>query len=94
MPKVKCLRLVGGQTLIGFVTTNWLRRTYTIVDCNVLILDANEDTQSMSVSFAPWHAYAKEYTFTVPWGQVVSCFEPRPALETNYKVATGNKRGE
>ena len=93
MLKVRCLRLVGGQTIIGFVSTNWLRRTYTIVDCQVLILDANEETQSMSVNFAPWHAYAKDYTFTIPWKQVVCVFEPRPALETNYKITTGNKRG-
>lgn len=77
---------------MGFVTNTWWKLSYTIEDCNILVLDANEETQSMSVNFAPWAAYAKEYNFVIPYRHVVTVFEPRPALETNYKVATGNKR--
>ena len=90
--KVKCIRLLNGSVLMGFVTNAWWKRSYIIDDCNILVLDANEETQSMSVNFAPWHAYAKEYNFEIPYRHVVTVFEPRPALQTSYKVATGNKR--
>ena len=36
--------------------------------------------------------YAKDYEFIIEANQIQTVFEPKPQLETNYKVATGNKK--
>ena len=35
--KVKCIRLLNGQVLMGFVTNAWRKLSYTIEDCNILV---------------------------------------------------------
>ena len=45
----------------------------------------------MEVNFAPWIPYAKDYVFTIYKRSIQTVFEPRPQLETNFKVATGNR---
>ena len=36
------------------------------------------------------HNFAKEYNFTIKKGLIQTIFEPKPQLETNFKIATGN----
>jgi len=45
----------------------------------------------MEVNLAPWLPYAREYNFVIPKSQIITTFKVRPNLETNYKIATGNK---
>jgi hypothetical protein len=45
----------------------------------------------MEVNLAQWLPFAREFTFTIPKSQILTEFKVRPNLETNYKIATGNK---
>jgi hypothetical protein len=48
----------------------------------------------MEVGLAPWLPYAKDYTFQIKGIRVVTTFEPRPQLETNFRVLIGKQRGK
>jgi hypothetical protein len=48
----------------------------------------------MEVGLAPWLPYAKDYTFNIKAVRVVTTFEPRPQLETNFRVLIGKQRGK
>lgn len=85
--KVKCIRLNTGEVLIGFVSTGVF--SYTISDAQVLITGIEDE--KYEVNLAPWIPYAKEFTFKVWKWKVQTVFEAKPQLETNFKVATGNK---
>tara|TARA_B100000586_G_C19969523_1_gene367209 strand:- start:223 stop:504 length:282 start_codon:yes stop_codon:yes gene_type:complete len=85
--KVKCIRLNTGEVLIGFVSSGLL--SYKITDAQVLITSVEDG--NFEVNLAPWIPYAKEYSFQVWRWSVMSVFDAKPQLETNFKVATGNK---
>lgn len=91
MSKVKCIRLDTGEVIIGFVEKT-LFGDYKIKDANLCITDVSDG--KFEVKLAPWIPYAKEYDFLINKNLVQTVFEPRPQLETNFKVATGNKRGK
>ena len=38
----------------------------------------------------PWIPYAKEYEFIIKKDLYKQYLKPRPQLETNFKIATGN----
>ena len=88
MSKVKCIRLDTGEVLIGFVERTILGN-YKIVDAQICL--TNTEDGKYEVNLAPWIPFAKEYTFILNSDLVQTVFEPRPQLETNFKVATGNK---
>ncbi len=88
MSKVKCIRLDTGEVLIGFVERTILGN-YKIVDAQICL--TNTEDGKYEVNLAPWIPFAKEYTFILNNDLVQTVFEPRPQLETNFKVATGNK---
>ena len=85
--KVKCIRLNTGEVLLGFAkpknSGDWI-----IVEPQIVLTTA--DNGKMSVDFAPWIPYAKEYEFVINKNQIQTVFDPRPQLETNFKNATGN----
>jgi hypothetical protein len=85
--KVKCIRLNTGEVLIGFVSNGLC--SYKIEDAQVLITGIEDE--KYEVNLAPWIPYAKEYNFKIWKWAVMSVFEAKPQLETNFKVATGNK---
>jgi len=85
--KVKCIRLDTGEVVIGFVEKT-LFGDYKIVDAQLCITDVQDG--KFEVKLAPWIPYAKEYNFVINKDLVQTVFEPRPQLETNFKVATGN----
>mgnify|MGYP000029110603 FL=1 len=91
---VKCLRLENGDTIIGFVSENKFfgKTTYTIEDTHACIVQV--DGGNMEVGLAPWLPYAKDYTFQIKGIRVVTTFEPRPQLETNFRVLIGKQRGK
>tara|TARA_A200000159_G_scaffold128222_1_gene124062 strand:- start:721 stop:1002 length:282 start_codon:yes stop_codon:yes gene_type:complete len=86
--KVKCIRLDTGEVLIGFVERTILGN-YKIIDAQICL--TNTEDGKYEVNLAPWIPFAKEYTFILNSDLVQTVFEPRPQLETNFKVATGNK---
>jgi hypothetical protein len=86
--KVKCIRLDTGEVLIGFVERTMLGN-YKITDAQICL--TNTEDGKYEVNLAPWIPFAKEYTFVINSDLVQTIFEPRPQLETNFKVATGNK---
>ena len=88
MSKVKCIRLDTGEVLIGFVERTILGN-YKIIDAQICL--TNKEDGKYEVNLAPWIPFAKEYTFILNSDLVQTVFEPRPQLETNFKVATGNK---
>lgn len=88
MSKVKCIRLDTGEVLIGFVERTMLGN-YKITDAQICL--TNTEDGKYEVNLAPWIPFAKEYTFVINSDLVQTIFEPRPQLETNFKVATGNK---
>ena len=85
--KVKCIRLNTGEVLLGFAkpknSGDWI-----IVEPQIVLTTA--ENGKMSVDFAPWIPYAKDWTFVISKEQIQTIFEPRPQLETNYKNVTGN----
>ena len=73
---------------MGYVTES-LSTKVKISEAQLLVqhvVDGN-----MEINLAPWLPYAREYNFEIPKSQIVTIFNVRPNLETNYKLATGNK---
>lgn len=87
--EIKALKLLGGEVIMGYVTEGKTNKNVIISEAQLLVqqvIDGN-----MEIQLAPWLPYAREYTFTIPKSQIVTTFFVRPNLETNYKLATGNK---
>ena len=85
--KVKCIRLDTGEVLIGWVKKLW-NGNYRIEDAHICISEVKDG--NMETNMAPWIPFAKEYNFTIKKGLIQTVFEPKPQLETNFKIATGN----
>ena len=85
--RVKCIRLDTGEVLIGWVKKLW-NGDYRIEDAHICISEVKDG--NMETNMAPWIPFAKEYTFTIKKGLIQTVFEPKPQLETNFKIATGN----
>lgn len=88
MSEVKCIRLNTGEVIMGFVKKTILGN-YIITDPQIILTVA--DSGKMEVNFAPWIPYAKEYKFKIMKPLIQTVFDPKPQLETNFKVATGNR---
>ena len=88
MSEVKCIRLNTGEVIMGFVKKTLLGN-YIITDPQIILTVA--DSGKMEVNFAPWIPYAKEYKFKIMKPIIQTVFDPKPQLETNFKVATGNR---
>ena len=73
---------------MGFVKKTLLGN-YIITDPQIILTVA--DSGKMEVNFAPWIPYAKEYKFKIMKPLIQTVFAPKPQLETNFKVATGNR---
>ena len=73
---------------MGFVKKTLLGN-YIITDPQIILTVA--DSGKMEVYFAPWIPYAKEYKFKIMIPLIQTVFDPKPQLETNFKVATGNR---
>ncbi len=86
---IKALKLLGGEIVMGYVTESFVSKSVTISEAQLLVQQVVEG--NMEVQLAPWLPYAREYTFEIPKSQIVTMFNVRPNLETNYKLATGNK---
>lgn len=87
--KVLCVRLASREVLMGFCK-ELEDGSVEIIEPQIMITDAADG--QMNVNFAPWIPYAKDYEFIIEANQIQTIFEPKPQLETNYKVATGNKK--
>tara|TARA_A100001388_G_C28623476_1_gene428702 strand:- start:368 stop:655 length:288 start_codon:yes stop_codon:yes gene_type:complete len=85
--KVKCIRLDTGEVLIGWVKKLW-NGNYRIEDAHICISEVKDG--NMETNMAPWIPFAKEYNFIIKKGLIQTVFEPKPQLETNFKIATGN----
>ena len=73
---------------MGFVKKTLLGN-YIITDPQIILTVA--DSGKMEVNFAPWIPYAKEYKFKIMKPLIQTVFDPKPQLETNFKVATRNR---
>lgn len=87
--KVMCIRLATGEVIMGFCK-ELEDSSVEIIEPQIIITDAAEG--KMEINFAPWIPYAKDYEFIIEGSQIQTLFEPKPQLETNFKVATGNKK--
>ena len=87
--EIKAVKLLGGEVIIGIVTDSLFKPSVTVSEAQLCI--SNVIDGRMEVNLAPWLPYAREYDFVVPKSQILTMFKVRPNLETNYKVATGNK---
>ena len=88
MQEVKCIRLNTGEVIMGFVKKTFFGN-YIITEPQIILTTA--ENNKMEVNFAPWIPYAKEFKFKINQLLVQSVFDPKPQLETNFKVATGNR---
>jgi len=86
---VRCLRLDTGEILIGFFKNLWWKGKYELVDAQQCLVSL--ENNRMEVQLAPYIPFAKEYIFEVRHDKVQSVFQPKPQLEQNYKVETGNR---
>ncbi len=73
-------RYLSLNTLFDTINTYYDRKSAYVIKKN----------GNMETNMAPWIPYAKEYNFTIKKGLIQTVFEPKPQLETNFKVATGN----
>lgn len=73
---------------MGYVTES-LSNKVSISEAQLLVQQVVDG--NMEINLAPWLPYAREYNFEIPKSQIVTIFNVRPNLETNYKLATGNK---
>ena len=73
---------------MGYVTES-LSNKVSISEAQLLVQQVVDG--NMEINLAPWLTYAREYNFEIPKSQIVTIFNVRPNLETNYKLATGNK---
>lgn len=73
---------------MGYVTES-LSTKVKISEAQLLVQQVVDG--NMEINLAPWLPYAREYNFEIPKSQIVTIFNVRPNLETNYKLATGNK---
>mgnify|MGYP001166903412 CR=1 FL=1 len=87
--EIKAVKLLGGEVIMGMVTESFFSNTVLIEEAQQCIQQVVDDR--MEINLAPWLPYAREYNFVIPKKQIVTTFKVRPNLETNYKVATGNK---
>lgn len=87
--EIKAVKLLGGEVIMGIVTESPWKTSIVISEAQQCISSVEDGR--MEVNLAPWLPYAREYDFVVPKSQVLTMFKVRPNLETNYKVATGNK---
>lgn len=74
---------------MGYVTESFASKNVIISEAQLLVQQVVDG--NMEVQLAPWLPYAREYTFEISKSQIVTMFNVRPNLETNYKLATGNK---
>lgn len=87
--EIKALKLLGGEIIIGKVTQSSLHNKVLIEEAQQCIVSVKNG--QMEVNLAQWLPFAREFTFTIPKSQILTEFKVRPNLETNYKIATGNK---
>ncbi len=87
--EIKAVKLLGGEVILGKVTSSTLSNSISIEEAQLCVVMV--DDGKMEVNLAPWLPYAREYDFNIPKSQIVTIFSVRPNLETNYKIATGNK---
>lgn len=73
---------------MGYVTES-LSTKVKISEAQLLVQQVVDG--NMEINLAPWLPYAREYNFEIPKSKIVTIFNVRPNLETNYKLATGNK---
>lgn len=86
--EIKAIKLLGGEVIMGYVTES-LSTKVKISEAQLLVQQVVDG--NMEINLAPWLPYAREYNFEIPKSQIVTIFNVRPNLETNYKLATGNK---
>lgn len=86
--EIKAIKLLGGEVIMGYVTES-LSNKVSISEAQLLVQQVVDG--NMEINLAPWLPYAREYNFEIPKSQIVTIFNVRPNLETNYKLATGNK---
>mgnify|MGYP001197861681 FL=1 len=87
--EIRAVKLLGGEVIIGKVTESLNSSNIIIEDAQQCIPQVVEDR--MEVNLAPWLPYAREYNYTISKKHIITMFKVRPNLETNYKIATGNK---
>ncbi len=86
--EIKAIKLLGGEVIMGYVTES-LSTKVKISEAQLLVQQVVDG--NMEINLAPWLPYAREYNFEIPKSKIVTIFNVRPNLETNYKLATGNK---
>jgi len=87
--EIKAVKLLGGEVVMGMVTESVFSKNILIEEAQLCVQQVVDDR--MEINLAPWLPFAREYNFVIPKKQIVTMFKVRPNLETNYKVATGNK---
>ena len=87
--EIKAVKLLGGEVVMGMVTESVFSKNFLIEEAQLCVQQVVDDR--MEINLAPWLPFAREYNFVIPKKQIVTMFKVRPNLETNYKVATGNK---
>ena len=87
--EIKAVKLLGGEVVMGMVTESVFSKNILIEEAQLCVKQVVDDR--MEINLAPWLPFAREYNFVIPKKQIVTMFKVRPNLETNYKVATGNK---
>ena len=87
---IRCVKLIGGEVVMGFFSENKLGTEIIIEEARECIVDITEGR--MEVQLAPWLLFAKDHVFKIRKSSVITVFEARPNLETNYKVSTGNRK--
>lgn len=90
---IKAVKLIGGEIVMGWYSEKkgtFGGKKIVLEEAQELIVELVDGR--MEVQLAPWLPFAETYTFEIELSSVVTVFNVRPNLVTNYKVATGNKK--
>jgi hypothetical protein len=86
---IKAIKLLGGDIIMGQVKENLLGHV-TITEPQQCVI--NVDDGKMEVLLADWIPFAMKYEFKLHRKDIVTMFDVKPQLLTNYKIGTGNNK--
>ena len=89
MDNIKAVKLLGGDIIMGQVKTDFFGNM-TIIEPQQCVINVEEGR--MEVLLADWIPFAMKYEFKLYKKDIVTVFDVKPQLLTNYKVGTGNNK--
>lgn len=89
MDNIKAVKLIGGDIIMGQIKSDFLGNI-TITEPQQCVISVDEGR--MEVLLADWIPFSMKYEFKLNRKNIITMFDVKPQLLTNYKVGTGNNK--